>query len=258
MTDQTNDEEAARRRAEWEAEQSATERAHAYARNGALWGAWKPNRLTCRACGEEIVHSAKQAAFLDVEETFHSETIDARAFAAFDLMFRKSIDIPDWVSLESELWRQTQHNWANHKLDDIIMKATVVDALGAYGDYGRACDGASHVFIRDCPRCHDTDPLNLCPELRNLGMEKVEPPHNFLETLRRDQESKQKRARDQIERMIKTSVRPNNRAHDIPLPKDKLASIDSGEPNRFKSDACQACGSKRNPSWKFCGKCGSC
>jgi len=257
MTDQTNDEDPAKRFANWKAVREAEERSLAQARNGALWGAWKPERLVCRACGDDIVHTAQRAAFLDVAELFEHETIAARSIAAYDLMFRKSVDIPDWVHAECELWRHPQHTWADRELDDIIERGTAEDLLGTYADYCRACDSASHVFIRACSNCRDPDPLNLCSELLTFGMEKLERPYEFLGALREDQKARQKRWRDQIEYMEKrASLKPNNRVNNIQPLKDKLAAPDSRPLNQSNVYTCHLCGSKRDPKSKFCGGCG--
>lgn len=206
MTDQTKGQEAARLREFLEIEQKAKEQALTRSRNGVLGGTWERSRLVCRTCGHSIVHPNQMTAFLDVAATFDSVTIAARSIAAYDLKFRKSIDIPDWVSADSELWRPTPYSWADHKLDDIIMSATVTDGVNTYDEYSRVCDGASHVFIRACSHCPETDPLNLRAEFLDLGMERAEPPHDFLDALRDDQDSRQTMVRARAEHILKNGA----------------------------------------------------
>ena len=195
MTDRGSDDHASSFLEQWMAEQKAEERALAQRKYGVLWGTWSPDRFACRSCGEDLVDPETRESFLDSEEDFSPETVNARAALAYDLMWRDFVNIPDWINPASEFWRATERPWSELPPDEIIMMATAEDSLGQYGQYRRVCDEYSHVFIRACPHCNAPDPLNLRSAFAERGMQRMEPPHEFLEDLRQEQVSRQNRAR---------------------------------------------------------------
>ena len=257
MTDQPSEKEYTERRALLEAEMEAEKRAHARSNGGALWGAWEPSRLFCRTCKADVVNSEDRAAFLDSEETFEQDTLIARANIAFDLRHRKRIDIPAWVNTGSELWKSKHNTWAEYELDEILLRATAVDALGTYGKYSRACDSASHVFIRACNNCNESDPLNILPELARSGMERVLPPHTFLDALFEDQESRQKRNRRLEEHLRQWALNPDKKIEDIASQIADSAPKQSDGVAQPVAIPCRRCGLNRNPDDMFCSQCGS-
>ena len=226
------------------AEMRARERDRAQTQNGRLWGAWTDERLVCRCCGERVVEPERQVAFLDLEETFSKETIAARAVVAFDLMHRRSVKIPEWIDVETALLREIQGSFADHKPDEITMMATVQGINGRYGSYERVCDGVSHVFVRACPHCSDSDPVDLCAEFTDRGMAKVPPPHTFLDVLRADQESRHARSESTDTALL------NSLLKDV----EARPPIDKSPKHNF--DNCPQCGSKTAQSSNFCTTCG--
>lgn len=231
-------------RARLEAEMKARDRKREQAHRGFLWGAWTSDRLACRDCGERLIEDDNRAAFLDPSEMFNTDTIAARANVAYDLLNRWSENLPAWIGPKTPLWRSKSVDREPH---EIAMMATLDGPGGRSGKVRRFCDMSSHIFIRACPHCLGSDPLNLCPEFSDYGMAPVTPSHEFLSFLLDEQESRKNRARPQDE--------DRNRAS----PHDLLKEIEAApmiKSSKHAHDECPACGSKTEHIWNFCKKCG--
>lgn len=197
---------------------------------GVLAGGWHKSRLNCRACGFETVGAEGVAEIFlgsDDDDAVRA-TIDARKEWVFDTKDQSRPVIPEWVAAELPLWREPHPYGEDCQPLDIVTSREFV--MGGSPRSRRLIEEVSHIFLRPCPNCAESDPLHLVPELIEAKFSTLQPPHSFIETLRVERAAYEEEVREHAERPA-------------PVPEGKACNHCSSI-NILRARFCRVCGNE--------------